>query len=477
MSPRWLLPALGVALLACSFDSSRLDALRTCRSQLDCATAARPYCVASYCVADPRVVLDAGLDTSGPPVRDAGRDVEAVDAFDAGPPPQATVQLTESGLLGDTVALNATQSTGQGLAYGWEVEAPNGDAVDVEVAEEGLASFRPLRQGTYLATAVVTDAWGRQVRSARLELEVPGFEALALPTGGGANDVSTVDGTRVWVATDDGPLRLDRAGVGPTWLLYNEVALPTAWVVLDPWYAWYGRPEGGALRARREHELDDPRRAVQQSLSGVGRLLAVSAAPSGVVWFGGTTGLRRTRSVDTGSLGPMLQIAGQREMRALAAQDTGVWVGRTSGVCFAETSEGTELDCPVQPVVADPDGQVVPDLIASLAVDTSGDLWVGTDGQGLFRVRGEEVEAFAPGSRGLPPGPILVSDLAADPEGDVWAVVDGALVRIYAGSGRVVVLGDGSGLAPTGALVAVLVTTAPRQVWVAGEHGVAVMGG
>ena len=62
-------------------------------------------------------------------------------------------------------------------------------------------------------------------------------------------------------------------------------------------------------------------------------------------------------------------------------------------------------------------------------------------------------------------------------QGDA-AVVEGRLARIYTAPDEAVWFATGSGLEPLGEVRRVSVTTRePRQIWVAGAAGVAVLGG
>ena len=78
-----------------------------------------------------------------------------------------------------------------------------------------------------------------------------------------------------------------------------------------------------------------------------------------------------------------------------------IWLARRAGVCLAPYTQGMDLACPLRQIIDDDDGSI-DDLVLTLAVDGDGELWVGTDGQGLFRLDAVNTTGYLPGPSGLP---------------------------------------------------------------------------
>jgi diguanylate cyclase (GGDEF)-like protein len=93
-----------------------------------------------------------------------------------------------------------------------------------------------------------------------------------------------------------------------------------------------------------------------------------------------------------------------------------VFVGTERGV-FRRTGERFRPQSPDLPV----------DGVPSLAVDSSGNLWVGTVNNGLLRQRGASLERFT-SLRGLPNN--RVASLLVDREGSIWAGTNAGLLRL-----------------------------------------------
>ncbi len=504
--------ALGIVMAGCQFDDSALTDLRPCTSQVDCTSPLSPFCAAGRCVPGEPTAEGEVSEEEGPIGTDDGDDHsedqggEGGEGEGEGPPPGdppvAVGQAPANASLGDVVPLSGVQSVGRGLVFLWTVTSPDAAEVEVTQGEGSAASFIAAGRGTYRVSLRVADDVHRTDIGQEQEVEVAAFEALERALE--SLDIGAApDGEAAWVSTADGASRArllpapeddpDAARVWD-WTEYDGSGQGTDRVTVGPRSAWLARTGSGALRVKRSHEPDDPRPATAQALPGVGRVRAMAVGPQRRIWFGGDDGMRRTLGNEGGSLGPPLDLPGERSVIALHAADSGLWVGRPTGACLAEWTDDPQLSCTREIAVLED----VDHFITAMAEDGAGDLWIATDGQGLYRVGTDDtVEAIAPGARGLPAG--RLTDLAADPSGDVWGIGGDGLFRVYparassdaptpdpdpdpdpdppeaeAGVLRIQRFETASGLLVIGALRAITVASGEdADVWVAGERGIA----
>lgn len=421
---------------------------------------------------------------------DGGEGEGEGEALPPGDPPVAVAQVPATAALGDRVGLSGAQSVGRDLRYTWTVMAPDGSEAPTEADPElpSAATFTALLRGEYQVSLRVADDVHRTDLGQAHPVEVGGFEALERSID--AVDIATApDGEAAWIATSSGASRARLVPApedDPTaerlwqWTDYDGGGQGSDAATLGSAFVWLARTGSGSLRVKRSHADDDNRPATPQALPGVGRLRAMAVGPEGRIWFGGDDGMRRTLVRGGGAPSFPLDLPGERSILALHAADAGLWVGRSTGACLAPWTDESQLACTREISVLDG----VAHLITALTVDGAGDLWIATDGQGLYRVPaqhdpdaadGPAIEVIAPGARGLPAG--AVDDLAAMPDGDVWLVAGDVLLRIYTsptGPPRVERFDTGAGLTILGPVRAVAVATGDdADVWVAGERGIA----
>jgi hypothetical protein len=478
-----LLPiaALLAAASACTFDGSVLDSLAECSSEVDCKSPFKPHCVSGFCVAPAPggpTEADAGPDGGSDvgdtePASDAAADAQL--PTDAGPLPVPFVTVPATALVGDRIDLDGSASTGSDLTYAWALRAPGGLGLQAEPNPEDptRATMIPDVQGEWRVTLTLTDGIGRVVQSEGFEIDVTGFVTIDLPEG--ANDVYSVDGSVVWIAANGGAVKLVTATREIIVYPVDADRPSTSLVVADPFHAWFARTGGHAFRVMVEHELDHERPAIQQTLPRIGVVRSLSVATNGVAWFGGEDGIRRTQGGVLGSLGPALAFPEDDpnpNILSVLGLARGVWVGRRTGVCLVEDTSEREISCEPEQVIPDAGGEVY-DLVSAMAVASDGTLWVGTDGQGLYRKAEEGFTGITPGAgSGLPAG--TIRDLAPAADGDLWGATPTGLFRVYAATGKVTTFGEGSGLEDLGEVRAVHVTRGEApQVWVATASGVA----
>jgi signal transduction histidine kinase/ligand-binding sensor domain-containing protein len=145
---------------------------------------------------------------------------------------------------------------------------------------------------------------------------------------------------------------------------------------------------------------------------------------AGNFWLGGSTSLTRWRpgSFQTYYLSGLKSNAGQPGVCALASRPDGsLWVGMCipgAGLGLQEFSQGVWKPF----VVPGLDSSTLE--VLTLFMDRQNALWVGTVGQGVYRIYGREVDHFAR-SEGLSGDAVYA--LFEDSEGSLWVATDRGL--------------------------------------------------
>jgi sugar lactone lactonase YvrE len=107
--------------------------------------------------------------------------------------------------------------------------------------------------------------------------------------------------------------------------------------------------------------------------------------------------------------------------------------------------------------------------VSSLAVDLQGNLWIGTYEGGLARFDGENWAVYKTGNSGLPDNWVL--SLAVDSQGNLWIGTEGGLARFGGESWEVYDTGN-SGLPDN--WVGSLAVDSQGNLWIGTEGGLAV---
>jgi diguanylate cyclase (GGDEF)-like protein len=182
------------------------------------------------------------------------------------------------------------------------------------------------------------------------------------------------------------------------------------------------------LLARRVRRVDVPGRAPTASVWAL-------AWQDGRLWLGGLDGLWALRPQPDGSLRTERHTDGaafdEQRITALLPEANGVlWVGTRSGVRRLDTTSWNVT----RPAQDEPGRVGLPrGYIASMLIDRSGRLWVGSFGNG--------VRVLEPATAGAPPRVHRITQadglphngvnaIVADAEGQVWASTDGGIARI-----------------------------------------------
>ena len=187
---------------------------------------------------------------------------------------------------------------------------------------------------------------------------------------------------------------------------------------------------------------------------GPGAILAFAESADGAVWAGGP-GLRAFRDGrwSDAKVPPGVELP----ITALAADADGtLWIGSISGV--------TRLERDGSRTIRIGDG-LAGGWVRCLLRDRSGTTWAGTEGRGLFRLRGEKVEAFSPVVEEKATD--FVISLLEDREGNLWIGTRGGLIRMR--EGVFAALGAEQGL--VGELARAVFQDSRGRIWVGADGG------
>ncbi len=187
---------------------------------------------------------------------------------------------------------------------------------------------------------------------------------------------------------------------------------------------------------------------------GPGAVLAFAESADGTVWAGGP-GLRAFRDGrwSDAKVPPGVELP----ITALAAEeDETLWIGSISGV--------TRTDRDGSRTFRIGDG-LAGGWVRCLLRDRSGTTWAGTEGRGLFRLRGEKVEAFSPVVEEKATD--FVISLLEDREGNLWLGTRGGLIRMR--EGVFTTMGAEQGL--VGELARTVFQDSSGRIWIGTDGG------
>jgi signal transduction histidine kinase/ligand-binding sensor domain-containing protein len=185
---------------------------------------------------------------------------------------------------------------------------------------------------------------------------------------------------------------------------------------------------------------------------------AVVRAGDGTVWLGGTTGLFELKP-DGSILRHAITGDPNAEIWAIAESPEGVWVGTGLGKLHLLAKGGFET--------IDYGGEMEP--IKAFAREPDGTFWVGTRGNGLYRLAGGRWERFDRHS-GLLSN--IIRCLYLDPAGRLWVGSDGGGLSLRLHNGSYISVTSHEGL-PNSSVSQILLGPQGR-LWVGTHRGLAV---
>lgn len=306
-----------------------------------------------------------------------------------------------------------------------------------------------------------------------------------------ANTRLVVDSNnRLWTGSFGGLMYRDIGGDGVTHLFATENGLP-------PGLAWpYLAPDGGLWIAAGErlYRMVDGRPELHYTLPDSARLISMLKDRKGQIWLG-TENLGLFRLTDRYGLEHLpsnLNLPGGRITEILEDAEGSIWVGANGGLfrlretLFSNFTMRDGLsDNYIRAVMQDPrgrlwigsakgldwmdDGGAIHKLalptesgnaasVLSLAQDKHGNIWIGTYGDGIYRVAANDsIRRFGVES-GLPAGNVRA--VAVDDDGVVWLGTQSGVARL---SGDRVSMLEGTN-APTSVTVAL--NSQPGELWI-----------
>ncbi len=221
----------------------------------------------------------------------------------------------------------------------------------------------------------------------------------------------------IWLVAGDGVHRLD----GDTPRQVHRVSgqgVLTSMLQDHHGDLWIGSESRGLLRLSR-HGVEAP---PSESTQPPGRIVALLEDAEGSLWVGANGGLFRFRETLFTRWTRRDGLSGDYVRAVLEDRDGALWIGGAGGL------DRMARDGRIAPVALE-DG--VPPSVLSLALDDAGDLWVGTYGGRVYRLRGDRVVQRFEAADGLLPGHARA--LAVDGTGGVWAATQHGPVRIAEG--------------------------------------------
>ncbi len=284
----------------------------------------------------------------------------------------------------------------------------------------GVAAARPVGRGDVAGDGTLWFAARGGVVRVRAGAAETIDAGLAVP-GGTVNALLVDHEGNAWLATDGGAVKLVASSFRRVTI---SQGLPDPYVqALAPdghgglWVA----TRGGLARVRR------PGRAGAEVVTGLrGRRLTAVTPAGDTLWLG--TGGTLLRLDAEGHGEPHLAAAGLPPIRALSADDSGVWIGTDEGLYRWRGGRGAS------PV---PLGPFERPGVRDLALDAQGRLWVATVGHGLWATAGHgDFERVA----GVPAEATVWDIDVAAGEG-LWAATNGAGAVRIGRDGRAVHLG------------------------------------
>lgn len=423
------------------------------------------------CAFDPRGV--AGRGDGGPPEEDGGGGPDGAPCAEAihaelavnGVASAADGEPYVTVLLGDSVELSAAGSCARSgtLEIRWAISG--GDGVEGTAAPDlasAVVDVYPLVPGDYTATLTVGDG-----STTAEPIEVLAFRAIGWQVSEEALDLRDVASTTgaLWLAATAGAYRLPVGNALGTPELVNDLAngdddVPndlSAVAASPAGSVWFGHKPSDSLVWRLD--LDN------QRVTAVDFTADFVASEVNDIGPGATGVLIATRDGvsaapdDQTFEAPILE----ENSAALGRGASGGWAG---GAGLWRLADGAAFD-----LFAGPD-----DKIRAL-VEVDGDLWAGSDDQGIavFDPAAETVTAVYTAEDGL--GSDKIRGLAIAPDGDVWAATDKGVARYKRDRQVWVPMGATSGL--TGATdvraLTAIGTGAARKIVAATRAGVALL--
>ena len=262
----------------------------------------------------------------------------------------------------------------------------------------------------------------------------------------------------LWLGTDAGILRFDGVRFVP-WESLATIPNPQATVrslcASHDGSLWYGLGEPGGVGWLRGGEVHafGPADGLPEGI-----VMSLVEDAEGTIWAAGRFGLYRyaagtwTREDQGLPSGGVLNVLFDNDMSMLAATPSGLFRRHHRGEAFAPVEGFTGL---VRSIARDADGQLwVTDPIVGfrrkhegrepthtlekgrgsrLLADSRGSLWVGTGGQGLWRIRrspSQDQDVFEKTSTATGLSDDGVTALLEDREGNIWAATLDGLNRL-----------------------------------------------
>lgn len=260
----------------------------------------------------------------------------------------------------------------------------------------------------------------------------------------------------LWLGTDTGALRFDGVRFVP-WQSLATIPNPTTSVrsicVSRDGTLWFGLGEPGGIVALRNGTARSYGR--QEGLPE-GVVMAIAEGSDGTMWAGGRFGLHRLAGdrwqraddglppgivnallVDSGSL---VVAAAEGVFRRGPADHTFAMVGTSNEVARSLARDGQGRLWVTDPIsgfrrahdTSDPPGALMRARGSRLLHDSHGNLWIGTGGQGLWRIRHTDkglVDALERTSTATGLSDDGITELIEDREGNVWAATRDGLNR------------------------------------------------
>ena len=223
---------------------------------------------------------------------------------------------------------------------------------------------------------------------------------------------------------------------------------------------WLGTENQGLLRLSR-HGLE--RLPAGLSLPG-GRVVSLREDAEGSIWVGANGGLYRLRETLFSSFTERDGLSGDYVRTVFEDRQRQLWIGSARGLDRRD-AQGTFIPVPLRNNVGKSPS------VLSLAQDRNGDLWVGTFGDGIFRVgeNGQQRRTYG-SADGLLGGNIRA--ISIDRDGVIWAGTQKGVVRIVADKAEPVTI---PGM-PTG-LTTALTHDAEGALWIGTIEGIRVLRG
>lgn len=223
---------------------------------------------------------------------------------------------------------------------------------------------------------------------------------------------------------------------------------------------WLGTENQGLLRISR-HGLE--RLPAGLNLPG-GRVVSLREDAEGSIWAGANGGLYRLRETLFASFTERDGLSGDYVRTVLEDTRRTLWVGSASGLDRRDPDGG------FVPVPLHNRGGKAPSVL-SLAQGLDGDLWVGTFGDGVFRLDPQGYPRHTYGTdEGMPGGNVRA--MSVDAHGVVWAGTQKGVVRIGAEG---VSMPQVAGM--PGILITALAHDAQDNLWIGTIEGIRVLRG